>query len=167
MLNALWQIDVTLSRPKNESTYFILACLPSPYVFLFTNDSKGLNIQINYSGGPNIVSCEQCMLSSCLNPQYNVCSFAVLQSPPYLIVPVTVITYWYDNCSLAVLQRLQDLMWSWRFVSLLFLRISALITAITSVTVASISLTQKVHTAQYFNIMSKIAWKNPMDRGAW
>ena len=39
-----WQADiwralaatapVTLSRPKNESTYSILACLPSPYVFL-------------------------------------------------------------------------------------------------------------------------------------
>ena len=50
------------------------------------------------------------MLSSCLNPQYNLCSFAVLQHPPYLMVHVTVITYWYDNYGLAVLQQLQDLM---------------------------------------------------------
>ena len=42
--NAVWQMDVTLSRTKNESTYFILACLLSPYVFLFTNDCKRLNI---------------------------------------------------------------------------------------------------------------------------
>ena len=100
---------ITLTRTENDSTFFILACLPSPYVFLFTNDSGRLNIQINYSGGSNVVSCEQCMLSSCLTPQY-VCSFVVLQRPPYIIVPVTVTTYWYDNYGLAVLQQLQDLM---------------------------------------------------------
>ena len=42
-----------------------------------------------------------------------------------------------------------------RFVGLLILGISALITAITSVTVAAISLTQQVHTAQYVDTMSK------------
>ena len=71
------------------------------------------------------------------------------------MVPVTVTTYWYDNYGLAVLQQLQDLMQSWRFVGLLILGISALITAITSATVAAISLTQQVHTAQYINTMSK------------
>ena len=63
-----------------------------------------------YSGGANIVYCEQCMLSSCLTPQYNICSFVVLQRPPYLMVPVTVNAYWYDNYGLAILQQLQDLM---------------------------------------------------------
>ena len=61
----------------------------------------------------------------------------------------------YDSCGLAVLQQLQDLMRSPRFVGLLILEISALITAITSVTVAAISLTQQVHTAQYVDTMSK------------
>ena len=75
---------ITLTRTENDSTFFILACLPSPYVFLFTNDSGRLNIQMNYSGGPNVVSCEQCMLSSCLTPQYTVCSFVVLQHHPIL-----------------------------------------------------------------------------------
>ena len=87
----------------------MLACLPSPYVFLFTNDSGRLNIQMNYSGGSNVVSCEQCMISSCLTPQYNVCSFVVLQRPPYIMVPVTVTTHWYDNYDLSVLQQLEDL----------------------------------------------------------
>ena len=87
---------VTLSRPENDSTYSVLASLPSPYVFLFTNDSKSLHIQMNYSGGPNIVYYEQYMFSSCLTPQYNICSFVVLQRPPYLMVPVTVNAYWYD-----------------------------------------------------------------------
>ena len=41
------------------------------------------------------------------------------------------------------------------FVGLLILGISALITAITSVTMAAISLTQQVHTAQYVGTMSK------------
>ena len=62
--------------------------------------------------------------------------------------------YWYDNYGLAVLQQLQDLICSRWFVGLLTLGISALITAITSVTVA-ISFTQQVHTAQYVNDMSK------------
>ena len=60
---------VTLSWPENDSTDTVLACLPSPYVFLFTDNSKELHIQMNYSGGPNIVYCEQCMLSSCLTSQ--------------------------------------------------------------------------------------------------
>ena len=83
--------------------------MPSPYVFLFANDSRKLNGRMNFTGGPNVVICEQCMLSSCLTPQYNVCSFLVLKGSPYLI-PVTVTTHWYDNYGLAVLQQLQDLM---------------------------------------------------------
>ena len=44
---------------------------------------------------------------------------------------------------------------SQRFVGLLILGIAALITAITFLTVAAISLTQQVHTAQYVDTMSK------------
>ena len=73
-------------QPKKNSTYSVLACLPSSYVFLFTNDSGKLNLHMTFTGGPNVVTCEQCMLSSCLNPQYNVCSFVVLQRPPYLMM---------------------------------------------------------------------------------
>ena len=73
-------------QPENNSTYSVLARLPSPYVFLFTNDSGEHNVHMTFTGGPNVVSCEQCMLSSCLNPQYNVCFFVVLQCPPYLDV---------------------------------------------------------------------------------
>ena len=69
------------------------------------------------------------------------------------MVPVTVTTYWYDNHGLAVLQQLQDLLRTWQFVGLLIWGISALITAITSVTLAAISLTQQVHTAQYVDTM--------------
>ena len=105
-------VPITLTPPENNYIYSILACLPSPYVFLFTNDSGRLNIRLNYTGGPNVVSCEQYMFSSCLTPQYNVCSFMFLKHPPYLMVPVTVTTYWYDNRGLAVLQQLQDLMWT-------------------------------------------------------
>ena len=46
-------------------------------------------------------------------------------------------------------------MGSRRFVGLLILGIAALIAAIASVTAAAISLTQKVHTAQYVDTMSK------------
>ena len=73
-------------QPENNSTYSVLACLRSPYVFLFTNASGKLNVHMTFTGGPNVVTCEQCMLSSCLNPQYNVCSFVVLHRPPYLMM---------------------------------------------------------------------------------
>ena len=46
------------------------------------------------------------------------------------------------------------------FVDLLILRISALITVIASVTVATISLTQQVHTAQYVDTISKKCLSN-------
>jgi len=73
-------------QPENNSTYSVLARLPSPYVFLFTNDSGKLNVHVTFTGGPNVVTYEQCMLSFCLNPQYNVCSFVVIQRPPYLMM---------------------------------------------------------------------------------
>ena len=72
-------------QPENNSTYSDLACPPSSYVFLFTNDSGKLNVHMTFTGGPNVVTCEQCMLSSCLNPRY-VCFFVVLQRPPYLMM---------------------------------------------------------------------------------
>ena len=72
-------------QPENNSTYSVLACLPSPYIFLLTNDSGKLNVHMTFTGGPNVVTCEQCKLSSCLNPRY-VCFFVVLQRPPYLMM---------------------------------------------------------------------------------
>ena len=35
---------ITLTRPENNSIYSILTCPPSPYVFLYANDSGLLNI---------------------------------------------------------------------------------------------------------------------------
>ena len=46
-------------------------------------------------------------------------------------------------------------MCSKQFIRLLVIGISALITAITSVSVAAIALTQQIHTAQYVNTISK------------
>lgn len=89
----------------------------------------------------------------------------VLKRPPYLMVPVSVVTYWYDNHGLAVLPQLQDLMRTGRFVGLLVLGISALITAVTSVTVAALSLSQQVHTAQYVDTVSKNVFFNAGNPG--
>ena len=59
-----------------------------------------------------------------LTSQYNICSFVVLRCPPYLMVPVSVSTYWYDIYGIAVVQQLQDLMRSRRFLGLFILGIS-------------------------------------------
>ena len=50
-------------QPENNSTYSVLASLPSPYVFLFTNDSGKLNVHMTFTGGPTVVTCEQCIPS--------------------------------------------------------------------------------------------------------
>ena len=67
-----WQLLQRKLQPENDSTHSILACLSSPYVFLFTKDSRKLN-------APNVATCEPWMLSSCLTPQNNVCSSVVLK----------------------------------------------------------------------------------------
>ena len=46
-------VPITLSPPENNYIYSILACLPSPYVFLFVNDSRKLNVHMNYTGRLN------------------------------------------------------------------------------------------------------------------
>ena len=51
------------------------------------------------------MSCEQCMLSSCLkllNTMFALWGFKNVHP----MMPVTVTTYWYDNYGLAVLQQL-------------------------------------------------------------
>ena len=104
-------IASTTKEERHSSAPAFTAHLKSPTDSKMTNTrdlGKKLNVQINYSVGPNVISCKQCRLSSYLTPQY-VCSFVVSQRPPYLMVSVTVTTYWYDNYGLAVLQ-LQGLM---------------------------------------------------------
>ena len=72
------------------------------------------------------------------------------------MVPVNITEEWYDNHGLAVLQQLRDLMIRpKRFIGLLILGITALITAITSVAVATVSLTQQIHTANHVNQLSR------------
>ena len=117
---------------------------------------------MNYTGGLNVVSCEKCMLSSCLTPQCKEEFFCSVETST-ISYDTCNCDYWYDNYGLAVLKQLQDLIRSGWFVGLLILGNSALITTTTTVTVTitvtvtvtTISLTQQVHTAQYVDTMSK------------
>lgn len=128
----IWKVvaatsEITLIRPKNASTFSALACLPSPYVFILTNNSNDAQIFADYTGVPTIVTCKLCMLPSCVSPQFQVCLFVVLQQPPYIMVAVNVTLPWSDNYGLSVLQQLQDLMRAKGFGDELILAISALI----------------------------------------
>ena len=117
---------------------------------------------MNYTGGLNVVSCEKCMLSSCLTPQCKEEFFCSVETST-ISYDTCNCDYWYDNYGLAVLKQLQDLIRSGWFVGLLILGNSALITTTTTVTVTitvtvtvtTISLTQQVPTAQYVDTMSK------------
>ena len=143
------------TRPNRTKLYYIQACLPPPYAFMYTNDSNKLQIYPNYTGGPTIVICDQCILSTCITSSFNVQAFVILKRLTYLMTPVNITGIWYDNYGLLVLQQVKELLRPRRLIGLLILGIAALIASIASVTVAAVSLSQQVHTAQHVNDLSK------------
>lgn len=121
---------------------------------MYTNDSNKLQIYPNYTRRPTIVTCDQCILSTCITSSFNIQAFVILKRPPYLMIPVNITGIWYDNYRLLVLQQVKKLLKPRRLIRLLILGISALIASIASVTVATVSLSQQVHTAQHVNDLS-------------
>ena len=139
--------SVFSTRLNKTILYYIQACLPSPFAFMYTNDSNKLQIYPNYTVGPTIVICYQCILSTCITSSFNVQAFVILKRLPYLMTPVNIMGIWYDNYGLLVLQQVKELLRPCRLIGLLILGISALIASIASVTVAAVSLLQQVHTS--------------------
>ncbi|XP_043328041.1 endogenous retrovirus group K member 7 Env polyprotein-like [Cervus canadensis] len=122
---------------------------------MYTNGSNKLQIYPNYTGGPTIVTCDQCILSTSVTSSFNIQAFVILKRPPNLMIPVNSTGIWYDNYELLVLQQVKELLRSRRLIGLLILGISALIASIASVTVAAVSLLQQAHTAWHVNDLSK------------
>ena len=161
--------SVFSTRLNKTILYYIQACLPSPYAFMYTNDSNKMQIYPNYTVGPTIVICYQCILSTCITSSFNVQAFVILKRLPYLMTPVNIMGIWYDNYGLLVLQQVKELLRPCRLIGLLILGISALIASIASVTVAAVSLLQQVHTSQHVNDLSKnvsltLATQDTIDR---
>ena len=80
----------------------------------------------------------------------------IVKQPPYLMVPVKLEGHWFDDYALKVLYEFNGLISQpKRFITALIGRITALIAITASVTVSTVALSKKVHTASFVNQLSK------------
>ncbi|XP_049749498.1 uncharacterized protein LOC126081566 [Elephas maximus indicus] len=89
---SLWRLataagNVTLSRPFNNESFDIQACVPAPYVLLISRNNHS-SIVIENKKTHYVSSCENCILTSCINPAIPVESMMILQQPKYIMIPV-------------------------------------------------------------------------------
>ncbi|XP_053757481.1 endogenous retrovirus group K member 13-1 Env polyprotein-like isoform X1 [Panthera pardus] len=80
----------------------------------------------------------------------------IVQRPPYLMVPVTLNTTWFDSYGLQALQDVNALLvHGRRFIAPLILGITAFIALATSLSLSAIALSQEIHTATFTDQLSK------------
>ena len=80
----------------------------------------------------------------------------IVKQPPYLMVPVKLERQWFDDYILKVLYEFNGLISQpKRFIAALVVGIIALIAITASVTVSTVALSKKVHTASFVNQLSK------------
>ena len=102
------------------------------------------------------VSCIRCNLTNCVSPLTNVKTLMIVQRPPYLMVPVTLNTTWFDSYGLQALQDVNALLvHGRRFIAPLILGITAFIALATSLSLSAIALSQEIHTATFTDQLSK------------
>nr|XP_023404925.1 endogenous retrovirus group K member 19 Env polyprotein-like isoform X2 [Loxodonta africana] len=157
---SLWRLataagNVTLSRPFNNESFDIQACVPAPYVLLISRNNHS-SIVIENKKKHYVSSCKNCILTSCINPAIPVESMMILQQPKYIMIPVHLQEDWYDDSGLEALKQASAILSrAKRFVAALILGISALIALATSLSLSAMALTQQIHTANYVNNLSK------------
>lgn len=80
----------------------------------------------------------------------------LIHQPSYVVLPVVFKEPWYDDPGIQVLQFVNHALncpkW---FVAALILRITALITLISSFALSATALVQKIHTANHVDTLSK------------
>lgn len=75
--------------------------------------------------------------------------FILLKQPAYVIVPVKIDNYWYDNSDIMVFKTIDALARPKRFVSALILGITAFITILTYLAVSTTGLVQDIHSVSH------------------
>ncbi|XP_049560218.1 endogenous retrovirus group K member 7 Env polyprotein-like isoform X1 [Orcinus orca] len=101
------------------------------------------------------ITCQQCILTTCIIPEMNVSTIMVLKRPAYIVLPVALNESWYTDIGAEIIRQVGELIRPKRFVATLILGISALIGILSSFTVATYALVKEVQTAQYANDLSK------------
>lgn len=137
------QIDKiwAMRASQNTTVFYMRACLPEPYAFLTGN----------FSVNSTNVMCTECNIMNCINSSS--VSFLLVKQPSYVYIPVNLTHDWYADRGTEVLEIVTQRLLSRqkRVLGLIIAGIAALITAITVTTVASVSLSQSIQTANYVN----------------
>lgn len=80
----------------------------------------------------------------------------VVKRPPFVMLPMDLGDKpWYENSTLKILTPLNDLIRPKIFAAALILKITDLISILTTFTIATTALIQKIHTAHYINTLNK------------
>ncbi|XP_069903029.1 endogenous retrovirus group K member 25 Env polyprotein-like [Globicephala melas] len=155
----LWRLPLTTRKimliraTTHAEEYYVQTCVTSPYSLLLSNDSEKLQImQYNMRF---YITCQQCILTTCIVPEMNVSTIMVLKRPAYIMLPVALNESWYTDIGAEIIRQVGELIRPKRFVATLILGISALIGILSSFTVATYTLVKEVQTAQYANDLSK------------
>ncbi|XP_049560447.1 endogenous retrovirus group K member 6 Env polyprotein-like [Orcinus orca] len=155
----LWRLPLTTRKitliraTTHVEEYYVQTCVLSPYSLLLSNDSEKLQImQYNMRF---YITCQQCILTTCIIPEMNVSTIMVLKRPAYIVLPVALNESWYTDIGAEIIRQVGELIRPKRFVATLILGISALIGILSSFTVATYALVKEVQTAQYANDLSK------------
>ncbi|XP_060009226.1 endogenous retrovirus group K member 13-1 Env polyprotein-like [Lagenorhynchus albirostris] len=155
----LWRLPLTTHKimlvraTTHVEQYYVQTCVSSPYSLLLSNDSEKL--QIVQNNMRFYITCQQCILTTCIVPEMNVSTIIVLKRPAYIMLPVALNESWYTDIGAEIVRQVGELMRPKRFVATLILGISALIGILSSFSVATYALVKEVQTAQYANDLSK------------
>ncbi|KAG3259718.1 hypothetical protein H1C71_029318 [Ictidomys tridecemlineatus] len=141
-----------MNRPFSAcESYFVMACVGSPYAILLRNQGT-LKISKLEDETYDVV-CEGCTLTNCIDPSISYSNvILIVHQPSYIMLPVKLDSIWYDDPGLQVLDLVnQALIRPKCFVAALILGIAALGSIVASTT----TLVKEVHTAHHVNQLSK------------
>lgn len=141
---------------KKSLAYGLRACLSYPYAMLLAQQAS-VNIS-QEPGNSYSVTCHSCKLTNCISSaeSKDLDTVIIVRRPSYVLLPVELGEEpWYDNAALQVLEDFNALIRPKRFVAALVLGIAALISILTTFTVATTALVETIQTAQFVNNLNR------------
>lgn len=151
-------VNVYLEKKPNTTKtvpYGIKACISYPYALFLGQQT---HVIINQTGNSYYVQCHFCKLTNCItsSESKDLGVLLIVRRTPFVMLPVDLGDEpWYDNSALQVLSALNELIRPKRFVAALMLGTAALISILTTFTVATTALVQGIHTAHFVNTLNK------------
>ncbi|XP_049996119.1 endogenous retrovirus group K member 25 Env polyprotein-like [Alexandromys fortis] len=131
------------------------ACIAYPNALLL---AQATFVNISQEGKSYKIVCHSCKLTNCITSaeQKELGTMIIVRRPPFVMLPVDLGNDpWYDNSAMQVLNTLNELIRPKRFVAVLILGITTLISILTTFAMATTALVQEIHTAHYVNALNK------------